>query len=253
MKNKLVFFGFLMLALAGILMTQTTRNGVAYWTTYTDILKIAAPSNPASGDIRLYANSTSGNLACLTSSGASCLPAAGTITDNVWIPMAFSLDGNGGRISSGAFGSSGAPSSISATSVASIGYTEQFFVDAADTYAYFMYRTHDTWTATLTVEIEGRSGSAAANNATLSVSTWCPAIGVELNPSSFNTATTGEMALSGTSPQRATPLVLSSIDVTGCVGGELMFLKVGRVGTGGSDNYAGTMALLGFTLKVTHN
>jgi len=48
----------------------------------------AAPTNPASGFIRLYGNSTSGLLACLTSSGGSCLPtvditAAGAVCDDV--------------------------------------------------------------------------------------------------------------------------------------------------------------------------
>lgn len=38
----------------------------------------AAPANPPAGEVLIYANSTSGNIACLTSSGGSCLPGTGT-------------------------------------------------------------------------------------------------------------------------------------------------------------------------------
>src|SRR6185312_16618466 len=43
-------------------------------TGYQDAAKIAAPANPSTGNIRLYADSTSGNLSCLTPAGANCLP-----------------------------------------------------------------------------------------------------------------------------------------------------------------------------------
>src|SRR6185312_14179794 len=43
-------------------------------TGYQDAAKIAAPANPSTGNVRLYADSTSGNLTCLTSAGANCLP-----------------------------------------------------------------------------------------------------------------------------------------------------------------------------------
>jgi hypothetical protein len=41
---------------------------------YQDVLETAAPSNPASGYERWYADSTSHLFSCLTSSGASCAP-----------------------------------------------------------------------------------------------------------------------------------------------------------------------------------
>lgn len=44
---------------------------------YQDVTEIAAPSNPASGNDRLYTNSSTHLLACLTSSGGSCLPSGG--------------------------------------------------------------------------------------------------------------------------------------------------------------------------------
>ena len=49
---------------------------------FQDATEIAAPANPASGNDRLWVDSTSHLLACHTSSGASCLPSggAGTVT-----------------------------------------------------------------------------------------------------------------------------------------------------------------------------
>lgn len=55
-------------------------------THYYDIGTQAAPANPASGFIRLYGNSTSGNLACLTSSGASCIPTTGSNFADAEVP-----------------------------------------------------------------------------------------------------------------------------------------------------------------------
>jgi parallel beta-helix repeat protein len=45
---------------------------------YQDVTEIAAPSNPASGNDRLYLNSTTHQLSCLTSSGGNCAP-SGTL------------------------------------------------------------------------------------------------------------------------------------------------------------------------------
>lgn len=48
------------------------------------------PGNPASGKVRLWANSTSGNLECLNSSGTSCLgpPPFATQTDGATVTWA---------------------------------------------------------------------------------------------------------------------------------------------------------------------
>jgi hypothetical protein len=42
-----------------------------------DFIEIAAPANPAANNDRLYANSGTHQLACLTSSGGSCMPSGG--------------------------------------------------------------------------------------------------------------------------------------------------------------------------------
>jgi len=49
---------------------------------YQDVTEIAAPSNPASGNDRLYLNSSTHLLACLSSSGANCMP-SGSIPGGV--------------------------------------------------------------------------------------------------------------------------------------------------------------------------
>ena len=42
-----------------------------------DFQCIPTPTNPPTGNVRFYCNSGTGNLACLTSSGASCLSGGG--------------------------------------------------------------------------------------------------------------------------------------------------------------------------------
>jgi hypothetical protein len=44
---------------------------------YYDVARISAPSNPGSGNLRLFANNGTGKLACLDNSGADCMPSAG--------------------------------------------------------------------------------------------------------------------------------------------------------------------------------
>jgi hypothetical protein len=50
-------------------------------TSTADMTEIAAPSNPSAGLNRLYGNSTSHTLKCLTSAGNSCFPASTVLAD----------------------------------------------------------------------------------------------------------------------------------------------------------------------------
>jgi hypothetical protein len=45
---------------------------------FQDVAEIVAPGNPGAGNDRLYLNSTTHLLTCLTSSGVSCMPSGGT-------------------------------------------------------------------------------------------------------------------------------------------------------------------------------
>lgn len=47
------------------------------FSTYFDVTRISAPGNPASGNLRLFANNSTGKLACLDNSGADCMPSGG--------------------------------------------------------------------------------------------------------------------------------------------------------------------------------
>ena len=58
-------------------ISSITMSGASH---LIDIPEQAAPANPSAGNDRLYANSTSHTLKCLTSSGGDCLPTAATGT-----------------------------------------------------------------------------------------------------------------------------------------------------------------------------
>src|SRR6185312_14820289 len=81
-RMKTTLLAFVLFWLGGIASAQinngSSSGGGAFsngsGTGYQDAAKIAAPANPSSGNVRLYADSTSGNLTCLTSAGANCLP-----------------------------------------------------------------------------------------------------------------------------------------------------------------------------------
>lgn len=76
---------------SGTQYLQETASGVPSWTvpsgsgafsgglgaSFQDVTEIAAPANPSSGNDRLYLNSSTHQLACLTSSGGSCVPSSG--------------------------------------------------------------------------------------------------------------------------------------------------------------------------------
>lgn len=47
------------------------------WNSFIDVAEIAAPANPASGNERWYANSSTHQFSCLTSGGANCAPTGG--------------------------------------------------------------------------------------------------------------------------------------------------------------------------------
>ena len=62
------------------------NGGVAIPGGGMNLTKTAAPPNPASGSILLYADSASGNATCLTSTGASCLAVGATSPTGTGFP-----------------------------------------------------------------------------------------------------------------------------------------------------------------------
>ncbi len=75
MKKKLLLF--LVLSAGALLLGAVTVNGNKLFKFYVDFTLISAPSNPTSGNIRVFGNTSGGLLGCLTSAGASCLPTGG--------------------------------------------------------------------------------------------------------------------------------------------------------------------------------
>lgn len=81
MRNRFIRnYRFLAVVLALILVgslllrAQDYAFGNLSTSGYSDLVGIAAPANPATGNLRLYADSTSLRTGCLTSGGAICQP-----------------------------------------------------------------------------------------------------------------------------------------------------------------------------------
>lgn len=77
MRRALAVAGILLFACVTLLFAVTQVNGVLVFLSYFDMAKISTPSNPAAGYLRLYANTTTGQIACVDSSGSSCIATGG--------------------------------------------------------------------------------------------------------------------------------------------------------------------------------
>jgi len=80
-STRTVTFPDASITVAGIAASQTFSNKTIdnsnTFSGYADHTRISAPSNPSAGSLRVFANNTTGKLACLDSSGADCMPSAG--------------------------------------------------------------------------------------------------------------------------------------------------------------------------------
>jgi hypothetical protein len=86
-KNLSFFSSTTSAQLAGVISDETGSGPMVFGTSptlatpilssYADMTRISAPSNPSAGSLRLFANNATGKLACLDSSGADCMPAGG--------------------------------------------------------------------------------------------------------------------------------------------------------------------------------
>lgn len=84
MKKKLLLSVFLPVC-ALVLLGAVSVNGVKLFESYVDFTLISAPSNPTKGFLRFFGNTSTTKMACLDSTGASCLPSGGgyaTIQNN---------------------------------------------------------------------------------------------------------------------------------------------------------------------------
>lgn len=62
----------------GVLSSTASAFSGGLGTSYQDVTETAAPANPSAGNDRLYTDSSTHLLTCLTSSGGSCMPSTGS-------------------------------------------------------------------------------------------------------------------------------------------------------------------------------
>lgn len=101
------------------------------------------------------------------------------------------------------------------------------------------------WTGTVGVSIKWFT-TATTNSVVWQVSTICVA-NAETSDPAFNTASTVTDAALGTTVQQ-NDASIASLTVTGCAAGELMYVRVFRDPTNGSDTLAATARLVGLEL-----
>ncbi len=124
-------------------------------------------------------------------------------------------------------------------------YGTMDFADAADLSAQYHLRLPSDWSSTVDATFVWFT-SATANNVVWQLSTICVA-DAETSDPAFNTASTVTDAAKGTTLQ-LNDASITTVTVTGCAAGEVMFLKVRRDSAHASDTLAATARLVGLEL-----
>jgi hypothetical protein len=120
------------------------------------------------------------------------------------------------------------------------------FADGANTLsAQWHMKLPSDWTSTIDVSLRWFT-TATSGNVVWQVSTICVA-DAETSDPAFNTASTVTDAAKGTTVQQ-NDASITTLTVTGCAAGELMYVRVFRDPTNGSDTLAATARLVGLEL-----
>ena len=119
------------------------------------------------------------------------------------------------------------------------------FADAADLSAQYQFRLPSDWTSTVDVAIKWYT-SATSGDVVWQVATICVS-DAETSDPAFNTASTVTDTAKGTTLQQ-NDAAITTLTVTGCAAGELMFVKVRRDASHASDSLAATANLVGLEL-----
>lgn len=192
-----------------------------------------------------------------TTNGLSCdqsAPAGGTITDNIWIPLGnqYQTGNNGGTGGGVITGISNNVVMAGPTRGSTYGYGAIEVNHAAGLqYFYVTHRLHDAWTGNVDIELESFSGSTFGD-AYYTVATSCASVDDNLSSLSYNTESTAVTTYASSSFLRK-KASFTSVNMTGCVAGDILSIRVGRDGTQGTDTLSGATYLHGLTLKVQHN
>ncbi len=124
-------------------------------------------------------------------------------------------------------------------------YGTMDFADAANLSAQYHLKLPSDWTSTVDAKFVWFT-SATTNSVVWQLATTCVA-DAETSDPAFNTATTVTDAAKGTTLQ-LNDASLTSVTITGCAAGELMFVKVFRDSGHASDTLAATARLVGIEL-----
>ncbi len=124
-------------------------------------------------------------------------------------------------------------------------YGTMDFADSADLSAQYHLKLPSDWSSTVDAKFVWFT-TATANSVVWQLSTICVA-DAETSDPAFNTASTVTDAAKGTTLQ-LNDASITTVTVTGCAAGELMFLKVRRDSANASDTLAATARLIGVEL-----
>jgi hypothetical protein len=129
------------------------------------------------------------------------------------------------------------------------------YADAADLSAILAWRLPAAWNGgdiSLTIHSMSGTGTTLGQIAVAKAYTSCPSAGEDAGSApSFNAAQTANItAASSTVNTVNADVVISALTMTGCVAGEIMYIRLERTGTDGSDNHAGALRVRGVTLNV---
>jgi hypothetical protein len=168
-----------------------------------------------------------------------------TLTEKVWIPAA--ICNNATAASHGwSFPTSnpGVPACVTGSNT-QLGVMD--FADAADLSAQIHLALPSDWTSTVDAKFKWWT-SATSGDVVWQLSTICVA-DAETSDPAFNTASTVTDTAKGTTLQQ-NDASITTVTVTGCAAGELMFLKVQRNAAHASDTLAATARLVGLELTL---
>jgi hypothetical protein len=124
-------------------------------------------------------------------------------------------------------------------------YGTMDFADAANLSAQLHLKLPSDWSSTVDAKVVWFT-SATSGNVVWQLATICVA-DAETSDPAFNTASTVTDAAKGTTLQ-LNDASITTVTVTGCAAGELLFLKVQRDSGHASDSLAATARLIGLEL-----
>ena len=166
-----------------------------------------------------------------------------TTVEKVWIPAA--ICNNATPASHGWSFPTSNPGVPACQTGSNTQYGTMDFADASDLSAQYHLKLPSDFTSTLDASFKWFT-SATSGDVVWQLSTICVA-DAETSDPAFNTASTVTDTAKGTTLQ-TNDASITTVTITGCAAGELMFLKVRRDAAHASDSLAATARLIGLEL-----